>query len=81
LNGLQVANVVPYLKNNLHWRVQSLDQTVVYEGNVDELKIQVASAQVTLPETDEELPVWGEMQVQYEVTAGRAGGLNSGEQL
>ena len=74
-------NVVPYLKKNLHWRIQTTTGAVPQVSDVESLKIQVSTSVVELPNAQHDLPAWGPMVVQYNVTDGRAGGISQGENL
>lgn len=48
--------IVPYLKENLHWRVTLGDGSERPRGDVDDLTVSVISNEVTVPAAVEELP-------------------------
>jgi tyrosinase len=68
--------VVPYLKDNLHWRIQKHDDTPIERSEIPTLKIAVGHAHVEPPTSVAEFPKWGEITLQHGVTAGRAGGAS-----
>ena len=73
--GLGEGDVVPYLRENLHWRVSLCDGTEVPLGEMPDLKVMVISNEVTLPEAADQLPVYAEhVRVHPEVTSGRGEG-------
>ena len=79
LAGLGVESVVGYLKGNLHWRVVMMDGTEVPRGQVGDLKVSVISNEATVPEAEDQLPVYAEqVQVHPEATTA-ADGTGRGE--
>ncbi|EPS45952.1 hypothetical protein H072_53 [Dactylellina haptotyla CBS 200.50] len=67
LQNLKPETVVPYLQKNLRLRVALPDgKTSAEIKSVEGLKVQVAAAEVTVPATNEELPIWGDYQVKFE---------------
>jgi len=62
--------VVPFLTNNLHWRIQKVDGTVV---ELPSLEVVVLATPVSLP-PGARFPVYGEPQAYPNITHGRSGG-------
>lgn len=80
LGGLGKENVLPWLRENLHWRVTLADGTEKSRDEVPGLKIGVVTTEVTLPVGG--YPVYsGVYEVHNEVTDGRPAGINVGEDL
>ena len=72
---MERANVIPWLRDNLHWRVTLADGTEKDRTEVPHLKVGVVSTEVLLPAG--QLPVFsGVYEVHTEVTEGRPAGLN-----
>lgn len=79
LAGLGVESVVPYLRENLHWRVVTMDGVEVPRGQVPDLKVSVVSNEVSVPVEPGMLPVYAEeVRVHPEVTTA-ADGSGRGE--
>jgi tyrosinase len=79
LGGMGKENVLPYLKENLHWRVTLADGSEKDRGEVAGLKVMVVSTEVALPVGG--FPRFsGVYEVHPEVTEGRPAGQNAGEQ-
>jgi len=79
LAGLGVESVVPYLRENLHWRVVTMDGAEVPRGQVADLKVSVVSNEVSVPGGPGRLPVYAEeVRVHPEVTTA-ADGSGRGE--
>lgn len=75
--SLEKSNVLPYLKDNLHWRVTLADGTEKNRDEVPGLVVSVVSTEVALPEGNR--PKYsGVYMVHPEVTAGRPAGLGAG---
>jgi tyrosinase len=70
LKSLDPEDVNPYLAENLKYRVTLSDDTEVSNGDVPSLKISVVSVEVQTPSSDAELPTWGEMKGQMDVSTG-----------
>ncbi|MCJ1229614.1 hypothetical protein MMC12_006283 [Toensbergia leucococca] len=70
--------IIPLLKQQLNWRVQLVDGSVVDVGDVAGLSCWVVGQQVVAREREDAFPGFGEWQVFGEVTEGREGGW-SGE--
>jgi len=69
-NSLEPAVVVPFLTNNLHWRVLKMDGTA---AELLSLEVVVIMTPLTLP-PGSKFPVAGEPQCYYGITYGRPGG-------
>jgi len=75
LGSVERANVIPWLRDNLHWRVTLADGTEKDRSEVPHLKVGVVSTEVHLPAG--RLPEFsGVYEVHTEVTEGRPAGLN-----
>jgi tyrosinase len=68
LKSLGPEDVNPYLAQNLKYRVTLSDDTEVSNVDVPSLKISVVSVEVQTPSNDAELPVWGKMEGQMDVS-------------
>jgi tyrosinase len=75
LNSFEPSVVEPYLKHNLHWRVQKTSGEVVDLSEVPSLEIAVSSTRLTLP-PGEIFPVPDEPHYHHGITHGRPGGLS-----
>ncbi|KAJ4488015.1 tyrosinase [Lentinula aciculospora] len=76
LSGLNSFNpdvVEPYLKENLHWRVQKVSGQVVNFDDVSSLEVVVVATRLTLP-PGEHFPVPAETHHHHHITHGRPGG-------
>ena len=72
-------NVLPYLRDNLHWRVTLADGSEKNRDEVPGLKVMVVTTEVRLPVGG--FPQFsGVYEVHPEVTEGRPAGHNAGEQ-
>jgi tyrosinase len=77
LRSLTPEDVVPYLKENLHWRITLADGTHKPNEEVRGLKISVVSTDVDLPDDPHELPQYsGHYTIHPEITEGEPGGSN-----
>ncbi|KAF3915762.1 Tyrosinase [Dactylellina cionopaga] len=66
LQNLKPETVVPYLKKNLKFKVALADgKTSADVKEVEGLKVQIASAEVTVPQSNQELPIWGAYDIKY----------------
>jgi len=65
--------VSPYLKENLHWRVQAADRTAVELARVPSLEVTVVSTPLTHA-PGAIFPIPGEQQYHHHITYGREGG-------
>lgn len=80
LGGLGKENVLPWLRDNLHWRVTLADGTEKSREEIPGLKVSVVSTEITLPVGG--FPVYsGVYEVHEGVTDGRPAGLNAGDHL
>lgn len=76
LRSLEVADVVPYLKRNLHWRVKLWTGDAIPVGEVPGLKVSVCSSRVSIDEDG--IPGHAREYITHaEVTAGRTGGVEN----
>jgi len=71
--SLEPNAVVPFLTDNLHWRVQKVDDTVV---ELPSLEVIVLATPVSLP-PGARFPVYGEAQPYPGITYGRPGGARN----
>jgi tyrosinase len=74
--SLDKANVLPYLKDNLHWRVTLADGTEKDREEVPGLVVSVVSTEVALP-VGQRPRYSGVYTVHPEITAGRPAGLRT----
>ena len=77
--SLDKTNVLPYLKDNLHWRVTLADGTEKDRDEVPGLLVSVVSTEVALP-VGQRPRYSGVYTVHPEVTAGRPAGLGNNVQ-
>lgn len=68
-------NVVPILTSQLIWRLQNTDDSALNIGQVPSLRIHVVGQEVRQTVVEDQFPVYGQMQVYREITAGKMGGL------
>lgn len=74
--SLETSEIVNYLKDNLHWRVQKADKTEIPREDVPNFKVTVVSTEVKPAESAEDFPAFvGGWEEHSEVTAGRPGGV------
>ncbi|KAK6498322.1 hypothetical protein TWF481_010913 [Arthrobotrys musiformis] len=66
IKDLEPATVIPYLKKNLKVRISMPDGEASDIKKVDKLAVQIAVATVTLPASKEELPKYGNYEVQFD---------------
>jgi len=71
LESLDPSDVEGFLTDNLQYRMTLMDDTEVGNGDVPSLKISIVSAEVALPLSVEEMPVWGDMIGHMDVSTGR----------
>ncbi|KAF3937147.1 Tyrosinase [Dactylella cylindrospora] len=67
LENLKPETVVPFLRKSLKCRVAKAENVPVDVLDVQGLKVQVAAASVVLPQSQTELPQWGEYEIKYDV--------------
>jgi len=75
LKGLETSDIVAYLKDNLHWRVQKGKDEIPRE-NVPNFKVGVLSTEVKPAKSTDDFPTYvGGWKEHPEVTSGKPGGL------
>ena len=68
------AGVIGYLTNNLQWRIQKTDGTVVDNTACPSLNVSVQVEDVTYPANDSDFPTYSNAVEHPEITQGKAGG-------
>ncbi|KAH9989737.1 hypothetical protein BJV74DRAFT_796153 [Russula compacta] len=68
--------VAPYLKKNLHWRIQGADRKPIDFDKLPSLEVTVAEALLSLA-PGPSLPTQGDPQYHHHITSGKAGGARS----
>jgi len=76
---LEPETVEPYLKKNLHWRIQKHDDTPIDRTAVPSLKISVGHAVVEVPDSVDKFPAWGSIDLSLGITTGRPGGAEDAD--
>ncbi|KAK5746411.1 hypothetical protein LTR17_000791 [Elasticomyces elasticus] len=79
LPDLTEDTAVPYLKDNLKWRVAGPNGSEVDSGSIDGFQIAVFASTAKPPPDAYELPEWSEFIPLVEVTIDKSGGANSTE--
>lgn len=79
LGGMDKENVLPYLKDNLHWRVTLADGTDKRREEVPGLSVSVVTTEVEIEGGRQRFS--GVYEVHPEVTEGRPAGHNAGDQV
>ncbi|PVF95402.1 hypothetical protein CPB86DRAFT_788050 [Serendipita vermifera] len=74
LRNLSPEEISPYLRKELHWRIQSSDGNVIEREEVPSLKVSVAHFSVAVPDSSDQFPTWGQGQKEASITAHRPGG-------
>ncbi|SMQ51746.1 unnamed protein product [Zymoseptoria tritici ST99CH_3D7] len=74
LKSMEMGDVEPYLRENLHWRVSTFDNVEVDLNDVADLSITVVSAEVTPPTCESEFPSRGNFTLLTHITKDRVGG-------
>ncbi|KAH9969687.1 hypothetical protein BC827DRAFT_1120059 [Russula dissimulans] len=73
LSSYELSEVLPYLKENLHWRIQSTDRSAVELEKLPSLEVTVSQTPLTqAPGTL--FPIPGKPTYHHDVTYGRPGG-------
>ncbi len=72
--------MIPLLKNQLRWRIQKFDDSVIENEEVESLRLYVVGQRVTQGGPDQ-FPTYGPLLSYREVTKGKAGGLGQGDPL
>lgn len=75
LQTLEQIFVVPFLEQNLHWRVMTGDGQVVDPDDVPDFKVSVVSSTMTMPDDPNAFPTWSEFNTLTQITRGKKGGL------
>lgn len=83
MSDLKPDSVVPVLKDQLQWRVQTFKNEPVDTDKVTSLKLYVAGQEVHQwdEKTRDKLPIYGEMKAYREITNGKAGALGDKDPL
>ncbi|CCA72436.1 related to tyrosinase precursor (monophenol monooxygenase) [Serendipita indica DSM 11827] len=79
VSHLEPAEIIPYLKKELHWRIQDQDDVVIERDHIPSLKVSVAHVEVAIPESIAEFPVWSGGIKDPEITTGRLGGATEND--
>ncbi|KAI5244883.1 Di-copper centre-containing protein [Aureobasidium subglaciale] len=77
LRTMLPADVEPYLRKTLQWRVAKYDGGEVAVADVPDLSLNVVQAQVTPAADETEFPQWGAFTALTSVTAGKVGGYSA----
>lgn len=80
LGGMDKENVLPYLKENLHWRVTLADGTDKPREEVPGLSVSVVTTEVEI-QPGGKPKFSGVYEVHSDITAGRPAGHNAGDQV
>ncbi|KAL8670721.1 MAG: hypothetical protein Q9168_004748 [Polycauliona sp. 1 TL-2023] len=80
-SDLSSSKMVPLLTSQLTWRLQSTDDTPIDITKVPSLKIHVVGQDMKPRVLDDEFPEYGTARVYREVTVGKAGGLQEGDDV
>ncbi|KAL8776949.1 MAG: hypothetical protein Q9213_008074 [Squamulea squamosa] len=78
-SDLSPSKIVPLLRSQLTWKLQNTEDVPLDITKVPSLKIHVVSQEVKPRVSDDEFPKYGHVQVYREVTEGKTGGLQEGE--
>ncbi|KAI4271546.1 MAG: hypothetical protein LQ337_005945 [Flavoplaca oasis] len=78
---LSSSKMVPLLKSQLNWRLQSTDDAPIEIGKLPSLKIHVVGQDIKPRVSADEFPEYGTARVYKEVTNGKAGGLQNGDDV
>ncbi|TKA78166.1 hypothetical protein B0A55_03895 [Friedmanniomyces simplex] len=77
LSDLSEAAAVPYLKDNLRWRVAGPNGTEVDPGSIVGFEIAVFASTAAPPPDQYELPEWSAFIPLVDITVDKSGGANS----
>jgi len=77
LSALDEDHAVPYLKEQLKWRVAGPNGTAVDPGSIDGFEIAVFASTAAPPATQYELPQWSAFIPLVEITQEKSGGANT----
>ncbi|EPS44263.1 hypothetical protein H072_1759 [Dactylellina haptotyla CBS 200.50] len=75
IQDLTPESVIPYLRDNLTWRVQWTDGGFLNPSDVKSLKVSVSAAEVTIPTALSQGAVIGNWTTYYEITSKKPAGL------
>lgn len=75
IHSLAPRTVVPFLKSQLNWRLQRMDDSPLDVSGVSSLKIYVVGQRVVPRAADEAFPKYEKLVAYRSVTRGKAGGL------
>ncbi|KAF8263972.1 tyrosinase [Lactarius quietus] len=78
LSSFEPSVVTPYLRSNLHWRVQGTDRTEVPLDRLTSLEVTVAAIPLT-QQPGAIFPIAGEPQYHHHITHGRPGGARQAQ--
>jgi tyrosinase len=78
LSSFEPSVVSPYLRDNLHWRVQATDRTAVPLDRLPSLEVTVAAISLT-QEPGAIFPIAGDPQYHHHITHGRTGGARQAQ--
>ncbi|KAL0064910.1 hypothetical protein AAF712_008166 [Marasmius tenuissimus] len=78
LESLESSDVMPYLKENLHWRAAKASGEAIELSRLPSLEVEVTATRLTLP-PGSIFPVAEETIIYHEITEGKQGGARSGE--
>lgn len=81
LLDLKPWHVIPFLLENLHWRLQTFTNVIIDTEAVPSLKLYVAAQKVFQPEGIFNFPTYGPWIPYREITDGKAGALGDDDHL
>ena len=81
LSSLDPDDVVLYLKEQLDWRIQAFDDSVIDVEKVESLKVYVVGQEVRQTAGDENFPIYGPLVPYRDITREKTGGLKDGDPL
>ncbi|EWC46726.1 hypothetical protein DRE_03971 [Drechslerella stenobrocha 248] len=79
IESLEPANVTPYLKGRITWRVRQTDGKFLSPSDVKTLKVSVSAAEVTIPWSLATAPEITRWTTYYDITNKKPGGLCYGD--
>lgn len=79
LASLEQADVIPFLKRHLHWRILREDGVEIHRSDVAQFVAWVHDEVMLLPRTWDEMPTYEDHAIQWDITHGRPGGLDHGD--
>jgi tyrosinase len=78
LNSYEPEKVTPYLKQNLHWRIQAADRSAVEPAKLPSCEVTIVSNVLTQP-TGALFPIAGDPTYHHHITYGRPGGARQAQ--